>query len=306
MPPQNETERQRRRQAEAQEHALQQVLAKASRSIQVWYSIGTNSTTTTAANANATTTANDNNPTDVSLKTQILEPPLGVEGSASITCLAVLSRSRNSSDEECYRFLVAGDAAGGIRLWKVQCHDNSLQFVHYAYYQLLPADRSTSLSWCAIVCLEALADGRLAISTERTNYNISSLVGGVTQIAIPFVRAVHILDTSTLLTDGANTIPKLQATLTGHSNKDAVICMRELPNGDLLTGGGKMDATLQLWSREQIQSAAGEIEIVHSEASETLTSVGYVFALAILPDAKEASNYFAVAAARYNTVKVII
>jgi WD40 repeat protein len=110
-------------------------------------------------------------------------------------------------------------------------------------------------------------------------------------------RAVHVLDlniqSETIIT------PIVQSTLIGHL-KDAVICLCELPNGDLLTGGGKLDTTLQLWTKSQLstreqQDDDGQ-EQVHSKACKVLSDVGYVFCLAVLPDAKDA-----VAAARYNT-----
>jgi WD40 repeat protein len=73
------------------------------------------------------------------------------------------------------------------------------------------------------------------------------------------------------------------AVLNGH--KDVVQCICELPNGDLLTGGGKLDATLQLWKQEQDIT-------VQTESAKTLSDVGYVFSLATLPDAKAGSNRF--------------
>jgi hypothetical protein len=79
--------------------------------------------------------------------------------------------------------------------------------------------------------------------------------------------------------------------------------MCQLPNGDLLTGGGKLDATLQLWSRSQVEGVDG---VVHSQSRKKLTEVGYVFSLAVLLDTKKDSNYYAVAAGRYNTIKIII
>ncbi|EJK50535.1 hypothetical protein THAOC_30462, partial [Thalassiosira oceanica] len=39
--------------------------------------------------------------------------------------------------------------------------------------------------------------------------------------------------------------------LDGH--KDTVMCVRSLPDGSLLTGGGKLDATVKLWSCDQLE-----------------------------------------------------
>ena len=227
LPPQNEAERQRRAQAEAQERAIQQALAKAARSLQVWFSLDEQTETTARG---------------PSLQSQILEPPAGVlEGSAPITCLATLTfpPKDGHNDKERFKLLVAGDAAGGLRFWRVQREEKSLHFHHQGLYQLVSTTNDAS---CAVVCMEALRDGRLVVST----------------------------------------------------------------------GGGKMDATLQLWSRDQIdagkreEAAMGDTAILQAQATKTLTNVGYVFALAVLPDAKHDSNYYSVAAGRYNTVKVII
>ncbi len=96
----------------------------------------------------------------------------------------------------------------------------------------------------------------------------------------------------------------IHAILNGHQN--AVRCMCELPNGDLLTGGGKMDATLQLWTSAYLKNPVTttstqeqeETQVpVQSKAKKTLGDVGYVFSLAVLPNAKPDSNHFAIAAA---------
>jgi len=46
----------------------------------------------------------------------------------------------------------------------------------------------------------------------------------------------------------------LQFSLDGH--KDVVQCILPLPNGDVVTAGGKYDATTQVWSQSQLQKAA--------------------------------------------------
>lgn len=299
LPPQNEVERQRRAQAEAQEQAIQQALDKAARSLQVWFSID---------DASVASSASTRGP---SLQSQILEPPSargGLEGSAPVTCLATMvAPSREGQTENTsFRLLIAGDAAGGLRIWKVQRGESSLHFYHQSFYQLIPTN--TNARACAIVCMETLGDGRLAVSTDASQGGAlitpPGLVGA-TQIPVPDSRAVHILDLSEQFaiaeTSFAAPLPTLQTSLSGHSS-DAVICMCQLPDASLLTGGGKMDATLQLWSSEQVMGTA----CVQPKATKELANVGYVFALAVLPDTKQDSNYFAVAAARYNTVKIMV
>merc|ERR550537_1441392 len=197
--------------------------------------------------------------------------------------------------------------------------------IHVVFFQL-SAQGSMA---CSVICMEALPDGRLAVSSEAQGAGTSSFeLVGPTPVEIAHPRAVHILDFSYLQNGigdvrGGVQVPSVHATLTGHTSKDAVICICGLPNGDLLTGGGKLDASLQLWTSAQINgtldgsgNTSSQMEAlsegaarrwnVQDKASKVLSEVGYVFALQVLPDAKENSNYYAVAAGRYNTVKIII
>ena len=50
----------------------------------------------------------------------------------------------------------------------------------------------------------------------------------------------------------------------------------------------------------------GDIPILAAEDGRTLSKPGYSFDLEVLPDLKPGSELFAVAAARYNTVKVVL
>jgi len=289
LPPQNESERQRRAQAEAQEEAIQQALDKASQSIQVWFSVG-------GGDGGGETIAAR------SWQSQILKPD--DEEAAPITCLTTMPLHTTTANDDddgttmTTKLLIAGDAAGGLRIWKVQRQENTLQFLPHACYQLPGA---------SIVCLEPLQDNRLAVSTQQSNNPVllSQATSIATSSTIPS-RAVHILDFST------TERPTLVTSLTGHADKDAVICMKQLPNGDLLTGGGKLDATLQLWTNAQLlgQSDDGQTNTtttaVVPKPHKSLSEVGYVFAIEVLPDAKQDSSYYAVAVARYNTVKIIL
>ena len=287
LPPQNEEERQRRAQAEAQERAVQEALDKISRCVQIWFSVDGRQESDGLASATSTGTSQI-----PSLRTKILEPTAGPETSASVTALACLSFPDGS------RLLCAGDTQGGIRIWQARrtAGGDDLEFHQCGFYQL-----KSGAAFCSIVNMEALSSGRLAVSTDHVG-NISSYVlTGATSIPIQAPRAVHILDFSQCIAS-MDAIPTLQSTLTGHA-KDAVICMCQLPNGDLLTGGGKLDATLQLWSGTQVAGGATALE---PTARKILSDVGYVFSLTVLPDAKDGSSYYAVAAARYNSVKIVI
>ena len=272
LPPQNEAQRQRRAQAEAQERALQHTLQRASENIQVW--VYDAKTVSTAGGIPR-------------VQSYLLEAPTSRGSVASVSCLCHMY----IGDAQ---YIVVGDAAGGLRLWKAECiNGSSLEFIPSAFFQLRPSDADIN---CSIVCLEALSGGCLAVSTQPADTGEAVFFDGARQILTHTSQAVHIMNLSSLEQ------PSVQSTLLGH--QDSVICMCGLPNGDLLTGGGKMDATTQLWSRKQVQGRT--LNSLHDTAHQFLTNVGYVFALAVLPDAKEDSNFMAVAAARYNIVKIVI
>jgi WD40 repeat protein len=256
LPPQDEAGRRRRAQAEEQEAAIQEALARISRSIQIWFSVGT-----------------------TELKSRVIESELGTEPITTVVTLKGDSVGK----------LVCGDSAGGLRIWNAQRTGSDMSFRQEQFLQLVPQGDVVGQN-CSIACMEALQDGRLVVSTEGIvgTSGRPRLEMGATEVGIIFPQAVYVMDASSATT---------LAVLNGH--KDVVQCICGLPNGDLLTGGGKFDATLQLWKQEQDVT-------IQTESAKTLSDVGYVFSLAVLPDAKAGSNRFAVAAARYNTVKIFL
>jgi len=283
--PQNEEQRQRRAAAEAQEASMQQIMTEMSSTIQVLYGY-----------------ADGRTPLQSYLLTN--------RDVAPITSVTNLVTKQNGHDKS---FLVAGDQEGYIRVWEAQVekqNDNDIvNFSLQSTFQL----RSEDGSAVAIVCLEPLGQTvQLAVSTAPTGRPASSNTGP--HVLIPVSRAVHVLKLSNLV--GNSILPTISNSLIGHA-KDAVICMRALPDGGLLTGGGKLDATVQLWSLSQLsannnimegdgeEGATNESKEL-SKSSQTITTLGYVFALEILPDRMEGSSQFAIAGARYNTVKIIL
>ena len=54
------------------------------------------------------------------------------------------------------------------------------------------------------------------------------------------------------------------------------------------------------------RAVAPALPLVEREASQTLREPGYVFDLAVLPDAQPGSELFALACARYNVVKICV
>eukprot|EP00980_Cylindrotheca_fusiformis_P029166 scaffold22740_cov139-Cylindrotheca_fusiformis.AAC.20 len=271
--PQDAEGRQRRAIAEAEEAARQQVLNRMSRSIQVISGDGKSG------------------------QLQSLVLTVVEEGAAPITCLTSFQTPNRSG------FFISGDARGGILIWKCRVifvnGQEQVQFTQQSHIQLVPENLETESS---IVCLEPIGDGRrLAVSTKATSTRRTE-PSAATAISVPLAQAVYIVNI-----DETNGSVHVSCALTGHTT-DAVHCMQALPNGDLLTGGGKMDATLQLWSSSQLPPEDGERNEIPqlSIASRQISSVGYVFAMATLRDKQEGSSRFAVAAARYNTVKVLL
>eukprot|EP00546_Thalassionema_frauenfeldii_P017193 CAMPEP_0178899388 /NCGR_PEP_ID=MMETSP0786-20121207/2870_1 /TAXON_ID=186022 /ORGANISM="Thalassionema frauenfeldii, Strain CCMP 1798" /LENGTH=102 /DNA_ID=CAMNT_0020570235 /DNA_START=439 /DNA_END=747 /DNA_ORIENTATION=+ len=95
------------------------------------------------------------------------------------------------------------------------------------------------------------------------------------------------------------------------SHADIVRSICPLPNnGGILTAGGKMDATVRLWDTTDIMDATSgntnsNTDIVTT--SEKLDEPGYVFDLKVLPDSNDTKEgVFAIAAARYNVIKIVV
>lgn len=286
--PQNEEQRQRRAAAEAQEAARQELMAKMSSSIQVLY-----------GSVDGTSPLQSHLLTNHNVQ------------AAPITCVTTLVTKQNGLHKS---HLVAGDQEGCIRVWEAQVEKQNgndiVNFTPQSTFQL----RSEEGIPISIVCLEALevSDGhsaRLAVSTAPMGRSRPPTAGAA-HLSIPVSRAVHILDFNG---EETRNLPTVSKSLVGH-DKDSVICIRSLPNGGLLTGGGKLDATVQLWNASQLSTSNNNAMQVDGEeatnrllkSSQTIGTLGYVFALEILPDRTQGSSLFAIAGARYNTVKIIL
>ena len=266
--------------------------------------------------------------------------PRDVMGAAPLTSLAVVPGKAMGPT-----WLIAGDTAGGLRTWKVQAADPTtrtntatesasssssspaLSIQEHSYVRLTTPDGAS----CSIVCMEVTRDGKLVVATD-TNSNSAIPLASGDKASIPFTRAVYVIDMKLAhvptVPDENGKITIVKA-LNGHV-KDSVQCILPLPNGDLLTAGGKHDATLQLWKANQMQQPQGsrppedensdtaiiedgEDSIkIETKCFKRFEELGYVFALTCLPDMLSESNnnnksqYMAVAAARYNQVKVLL
>ena len=195
----------------------------------------------------------------------------------------------------------------------------------------------------AIACLKYLSvTKQLCVSTKEippTNIALMSIGDSrsedvsTTCFPIKPAQAVHCISVDNII--NKSHIDPLDFTLDGH--KDVVQHILSLPNGDIVTAGGKHDATTKVWSWARIRAATGE----HTEQGDTTSIVsfldaspppilknassnnlaGYVFGMALLEDFKGRSsddieskgsksqfdcNPFAIAVAQYNVVKIVI
>lgn len=270
--PQDEAGRRRRAEAEEQERQLQQRLNAAAGRVGVFIRRGNQ-------------------------VQQIMIDPLaasgrGQEGPPSpITSLATLPRTEGT-------ILVCGNASGDLRLVQFR-HENNLQFTEYKQIHLHPTDGSAS----SIVCMERIGGSLLAVSTRQIPANAShEFSSDSSAINVPFAQAVHIIDTE-----------RCTCNVVLNAHTDAALAMCILPDGGLATCGGKMDAKTKVWDKAQLHtdlddttSEGSDQTRILIESTTTLDEVGYVFALSVLPDTKPGSKHYALAAARYNVIKICI
>mmetsp|Transcript_21100 Transcript_21100/g.58697 ORF Transcript_21100/g.58697 Transcript_21100/m.58697 type:complete len:730 (+) Transcript_21100:132-2321(+) len=228
--------------------------------------------------------------------------------------------------------LAIGDSQGGILLQKVTTAEPSsgemtgnssdgsncsvrvqdikrIQFVSM---------RDPSKSRSAIVCMKFATDTKqLWVSTKEIPSTQAHAAS--TFIPSPKSEAVHSIDMDVILNESSQTMSRsddpLLFSLAGH--KDVVQCIVPLPNGDLVTAGGKHDATTQMWSRVQLETATvtatvkarnqgaryegdpGNTKDSNSNSPQILTKAatanlckdaGYVFAVEVLRDFKSKDN----------------
>jgi WD40 repeat protein len=279
--PQDETGRQRLAHIQAQEAMVEHSMENIRKSVQMWYHIGGN--------------GHQRAP---SLQSKI------IQASAPVTAL-------ESWNAGSHTILAAGDNQGGIQLWKVSTHQDQVQVNKIQHYQLV----TDNVSQSAIECIKYLPGaargdaGQLIVSTndKQPAPPIIPLEVASKLISVSVQRAVHVLKVEN---DNSPSI-SLQMTLNGH--KDVVSCVLPLPNGDVITAGGKLDATIKVWSQSQLSKVGASKSPILTEAAidNLCTDVGYVFALTVLEDFKTdeknpSQKHFAIATARYNVVKIII
>lgn len=261
---------------------------------------------------------------------------------APVTALASWKQGNDS-------ILAVGDNQGGITLQKIATtepgsngrqanisnnkNNSTLRIQELRRIQFASSENASETR-SSIVYLQYMAETKqLLVSTKEIQLtaltNPSSNNPILTLIPSAGPQAVHSIDMEAVLSDATPrplSSNPLLFSLAGH--KDEVHCIMSLPNGDLLTAGGKHDATTQIWSRSQLQSATTRTETPASEpilakaATVNLCKdAGYIFAAEVLEDFKskgdssgdepnnkkeQKSSPFAIAVARYNVVKIIV
>jgi WD40 repeat protein len=122
-----------------------------------------------------------------------------------------------------------------------------------------------------------------------------NVISSVAQLHIPIARGVLLIDMQT---------KTIRAALNAH--KDVVQCICPLPDGSILTAGGKMDAKICHWKSSDIANALSGDEATILTEAKAMQEPGYVFDLQVLRDSDPTSKVFAIAGARYNTIKIVI
>jgi len=186
--------------------------------------------------------------------------------------------------------LVCGDAHGGIRIYEWITESNNTVRRQISHMQF----RGSSIASLAMV-----QEKHLAVSIQpREDTGIQP---SATPLQPTRPRGIYILDI---------TQATVKAVLDAH--KDTVQCTCPLPNGGIISAGGRMDATCRLWNSIDISNAiqattdeSNEEEEVKVLTDAPILEPGYVFDLQVLPDSN-GSNVYGIAAARYNVIKIVI
>lgn len=184
--------------------------------------------------------------------------------------------------------LVSGDVWGVIRKFVLGLESSSPQ--QCALFQF----RRFS-----IACLEKVQRQLLAVSIQPDlDFDSSRILPSATPLNATSPFGIYIIDEQ----------GTMKVLLDAHT--DIVKCICPLPDGGMLTAGGKMDATTRLWDSLVISNAiqssnSSDDKLNVVSDAKVMKQPGYVFDLKVLPDSNGSSAY-AVAAARYNVIKIII
>jgi WD40 repeat protein len=272
--PQNDAERQRREDALARERMIQHELLEVTRTIKLWMYNGKSQASNSGDGASSSS---------VGVREMFIHFD-SQEETASITHLLHMDSGQ----------LASGDSSGVIRVfvWS-PLQEGGLS-------ELNPPRQSTLIHFrggYSIACLAKVHNQLLAVSLQPGGNSTVDYPSAIAHDVIsPF--GIYILDNR----------GTLKTSLVAHT--DIVRCICPLPDGSLLSAGGKLDATVRMWDSVIISDAVTTCESskegmkVVSDAT-IMKEPGYVFDLKVLSDSNGSSVY-AIAAARYNVIKIII
>jgi len=271
--PQNDAERQRREDALARERMIHHDLLEVTRTIKVWMYNGKNRSGNSGDGASSSVVVRE---TFVQFDSQ--------EESSPITHLLHMDDGQ----------LASGDNSGVIRIFV----RSTLQ--EGGSSELNPPRQSTLIQFrggYSIACLEKVHNQLLAVSVQPSGNSTRVYPSAIAHDVIsPF--GIYIMDNR----------GTLKTLFVAHS--DVVRCICPLPDGSLLSAGGKLDATVLMWDSSVISDAVTACESREEEMrvvsdATIMKEPGYVFDLKVLSDSNGSSVY-AIAAARYNVIKIII
>lgn len=191
--------------------------------------------------------------------------------------------------------LIYGDEKGCITalMWRFNEPNQSTFSAHKALRLQLLGCR------CSIASLKSVRDNILAVSIgslQNEQLQDMQALPTSTPLYISIARGVLLVDLAT---------KTVKAVLNAHD--DVVKCICPLPNGSILTAGGKMDAKVCLWESNVIADAIQDGDETKTlKEAKKMKEPGYVFDLKVLPDSDPTSKVFAIAGARYNVIKIVI
>ena len=200
--------------------------------------------------------------------------------------------SRVTQLEDMDQYLVSGDERGCMTTFRLSSSSDSNQ-------STIAAHEESRLQLvgqkCTIVLLKRVVDNILAVSIGPVQGQQDEPSQSATPLHISISKGVLLVDMQQ---------KTIRTVLKAHNDVVRGIC--PLPNGGLLTAGGKMDAKVLMWDRDAIIGQDEDSAVLTLTHATQLKEPGYVFDLQVLRDSDPTSSVFAIAAARYNVIKIIL
>lgn len=273
--PQNDAERRRRLVAEAEERTIQNELLRVVGCIRIWFY-----------------NSRSRGGTSATVRDIVVPPEETME-----TAAAPITELLDVEDG----MLACGDAWGCIRTLELAETTGGLSSNNNDGVPSVSRRHLLQFRGYGIACMERVGKNVLAVSIEANRHAGEGILASAVPLnATTRPYGIYIVDL-----DGAT----VRAILDAHTDTVRSIC--PLPDGSLMSAGGKMDATVRVWDDPLASTTIENLESNYDEEAKIVTEArvmkepGYVFDLKVLPDAR-GSNAYAIAAARYNVVKIVI